>query len=280
MNIKPTRALVVATILLLAPIWAQAQFSKQADIPISTSNNHGIAFDGSQWHIAAIINTPSFNTFDSAFTFQNSVTVAGAISIRGLTYDPNSGNLFLGSNANSTVYEVTTSGTELNSFVAGSGNINALAYDPRDDTIWLARFTGEIEQYARNGGLIDSFSTGPDLDWTGMALDLCTGNLFLLENGDQVYEYQTDGTQIGLVIPTDQIIGNGQGLYYDASTAQLWATSQNDDAALFQDSTRQVCSTIATEPVPSTGRLAIWVLSVLILLIGSRALGTFFRQVN
>lgn len=236
------RSSVFLCLTLIFAGQVDAQFVKQTEIPLTPTPDysHGIAFDGGNWHIANL-NTPSFNTYNSSFSRISQITIPGLVDVRGLAFDSSTGNLWLGDYTSSRVYEVTTTGTLIQDFPVGTG-VNAVAYNPLTDTIWVARFASELQQWSRTGTLISSFST-PGLTWTGLAMDSCSGNLLLMEaQNDLVYEYQTDGTQVGQIIPSDQIIANGQGLYYDAATAELYATSAIDPIiTVFQDPNRTTC---------------------------------------
>ena len=230
---------VLATVLVSSVAFVQpanADFQKIDEIHLSTStSHHGIAFDGSNWHIADPWDD-IFNTYDRNFVFLRTRRVAGVGDMRGLTFDKNSGNLFVGDHDTNIVREVTLDGVEIQQFQV-SHHVNALAYDAVTDTIWTAAYTGVIERRTRTGSLISSFDRGEQ--WTGLAFDEFNNTLIALEDGDTFYEFQTDGTLIARIIPTDQLPYNGLGAAYDAATGTLYATSQSPGiVTVFQDPAR------------------------------------------
>lgn len=230
-------ALVVA-IFAVSP--AAANFIKIGEIVLSsTGNHHGLAFSGANWHIANDF-TNTFHNYDASFNYINDSTVAGISDMRGMTYDRNSGHLFVGDDGGAVVKEVTLSGSIIQSWTGGGSGLNALAYDARDDTIWIAYYgNGQVEHRTRVGGFLSSFSTAPRA-WTGLALAPPSNTLFLMDDNvdDTVWEYTFAGALVGQVITTDQMTGNGLGLAYDPATAILSATSQEGRVSFFQDISR------------------------------------------
>lgn len=65
----------------------------------------------------------------------------------------------------------------------------------------------------------------------------------MLDDDDRLFEYSAAGNQLGTLIPTDFLTGNGQGLFYDSAQGRLFATSQEGRVATFSD--------IARVPEPS-----------------------------
>jgi hypothetical protein len=149
---------------------------------------------------------------------------------------------------------MTAAGSQINQFSTTS-RLNALAYDSRDDTIWLAYFTGLVEKRTRTGGLLTSFTAVPE--WTGLAIDTRNNTLLLLEDNDKLYEYHMNGTLVGQPIATDMIPDNGQGLAYDSSTGRLYATTQQGPGrvTIFDDASRV--------PEPASWMLALGALAVI-----------------
>jgi len=212
----------LVALCLINPPPAFALFSKSGEISLTTGfNHHGLAFDGNYWHIANALNS-NFRTYDASFNYVSTTTITGFTDTRGLTFDPNSGHLFVG-DLYGMIREVSTTGVVIQGFSIPS-NLNALAYDARDNSIWIADYSGLIEHRTRTGSFLSSF-TGSRA-WTGLALDTVNNTLLALEDGDTLYEYRLDGTLIGQIIPTDQIYENGQGLAYDSLAGRLYATTQ------------------------------------------------------
>ena len=116
----------------------------------SPGNHHGIAFDGANWHIGNPF-ANNYHNYAANFTYLGDTSVAGVADLRGVTYDANSNHLFVGDDADSHVAEVTLGGAIINQFATGNTTLNALAYDRRDDTLWLAYFNGRIEKRTRAG---------------------------------------------------------------------------------------------------------------------------------
>ena len=230
-------SMLMAMFAGLAP--ARAAFVNAGSVSLtSPGNHHGIAFDGSNWHIANPF-TNTYHNYAANFTFLNDTSVAGVSDMRGLTYDANSNHLFVGNNGPSTVSEVTLGGTIVNQFTSAISGLNALAFDRRDNTIWLAHFNGAIEKRTRTGTLISSF-TAP-FNVTGLALDPVSNSLFIMESDfDSVSEYRFNGTLVGVAVAADQIPDNGQGLAYDPSIGRLYATTQGPGVVTFFDDPSRV----------------------------------------
>jgi hypothetical protein len=228
MSFPRLRLILLLTAMMLAGAHgvAEAIFTKTDEIHLTTDgSHHGLAFDGADWHIGNPF-TDTIRTYDAAFNYLSTIVVPGVQDMRGIAFDSNSGHLFAGDDSTNVVREITLSGTQVNQFSGAgiSSSLNALAYDSRDDTIWLAYFSGLIEKRARTGTLINSFSKIPN--WTGLAIDKRSNSLLALEDNDTLFEYRFDGTLIGQIIATDQIFENGQGLAYDSNIGRLYATTQ------------------------------------------------------
>jgi len=229
---------------------AFAAFTKIDEIPLTTSgSHHGIAFDGEFWLIADT--DDGFNRYNSNFTAVGSTTVPGFIDMRGLTFNPNSGNLFLGDNDLSFVRQVTLSGATVGQFATTTNTLNPLAYDGQSDTIWLGYCDGNIENRTLAGSLLSSFSI--DDCWTGLAYDDFNNTLLGLSHGNDLvlHEFETDGTPLGQQSLFGQIQDNPQGIAYDSSTGSLYVTSQIPGrVTIFQDASRTI-------PEPTTCTLAL-----------------------
>lgn len=229
-------ALGVVTLFLINSLTAFG-FTKTGELIVSTDfNHHGLAFDGNQWHIANALNS-NYRTYGPSFNYISTTTMAGFTDTRGMTYDPNSGHLFVG-DLYGMIREVTLGGTVIQGFSIPS-TLNALAYDARDDSLWIADYSGLIEHRTRTGLFLSSFTSARQ--WTGLALDPGNNTLLALEDGDTLYEYKLDGTLIGQIISSDQIFENGQGLAYDPAIGRLYATTQAPGRiTIFDDPARVV----------------------------------------
>ena len=239
--------------------WDDFTFTVSAFTPIGSATTgrmlHGIAFDGTQWHSANF--TSGWDSFDTSFLLLGSTTVPGGPNeSRGFVYDSNAGTFFVGDVfSGSTVFEVTPGGTVLNSFPSGHSVMNAIAFNPLDDTLWVVDVDLGVRHLTRTGAFLGSFSTGPSVRWTGAAFDPGRNTLLLLEsNSDQVYEYDPSGSLLGIPANFDVVPGNGQGLHYDHTTGILHVTgiSLAGDIAILQRSISTTTTTSSTSSTSST----------------------------
>ena len=243
MRASSNRLLLVHTmsataLVLLGASAAHAVFVNAGSVSLtSPGNHHGIAFDGTNWHIGNTFTT-SYHNYSSSFAYLGDTNIGAGADLRGVAYDPNTNHLFTSDDGDSTVREVTIGGTVVSQFNTGISTLNAVAFDARDNTIWLAYFNGRIDKRTRTGTVISSF-TAPH-NWTGLALDPVNNTLLAMDDPDTVFEYRFDGTSLGAVIPTDQLSGNGQGLAYNASIGRLYATSQTPGIVTFFDDPSRV----------------------------------------
>jgi DNA-binding beta-propeller fold protein YncE len=232
--------LSIISLALLGPFAAtgSAAFSQTAVIDLSTTGNHfGIAFDGSMWHVSDTHN--HIYNYDAAFTYLSTSTVNLLdVNLRGLAYDPNSNHLFAANFENENVRELALNGTQIQQFQTDALEIDSVAFDPADNTIWIADFTGTIQKTTRTGQSLFHFTTLHE--WTGLAIDTYHDTLLALDNNDTVYEYNFSGTQLGQVIATDLIFGNGLSLTYDPNLGRLYALANSGDVTILDDPTRAV----------------------------------------
>ena len=201
-------------------------------IPITgPTNRHGIAWDGAEWHIASSL-SGYFADYDAGFTSLGTTSVAGVSAMRGLTYAPSSNTLFVADFNSRKVMEVDLAGNVLGQFTS-TDVLNALAYDTSDDTLWLLSFGGHVQHRTRSGQLLGDDSIGA-LTWTGMAYNSTADTLILLSAVDDLlFEYDTSLNLLRTLVSTDQMSGNGQGLFYDATDGSIYATVQDGDVHVF-----------------------------------------------
>jgi hypothetical protein len=162
-----------------------------------------------------------------------------------LGYWGNTGNLLIGDNTTDTIYEVDTSGTVLNSFASGGNALNALAFDPNNNSLFAVHFGGEVREVTTAGIFLNSFNVA--LSLTGGAFDSLDDTLLLMDSSlEMVREYSTTGLLLDTPLAVDAVTNNGQGLHYDSLSGVLHVTSQDGDIAIWQ------CTVGSPIPEPST----------------------------
>jgi DNA-binding beta-propeller fold protein YncE len=223
----------------MIPGLAVASFGLIDTINLGTDQSHGITTDGTKWYVGAIWEN-AWDEFDSGFVFLTTTFIPGCGEVRGLSYDPDTGHMFVGDYQYSQIHETDLTATILNSWPT-IGSQNAVAVNLCDGTIWVASYSQGVAHYDKQGLLLGSFAT-PGLNWTGLAIDPCAETLLLWECGDLVYEYDWDGNQVGIPISYDPTPDNGQGLYYDHEQAKLFATDQYGMLYVFFDPDRPTCT--------------------------------------
>jgi hypothetical protein len=91
--------------------------------------------------------------------------VTGFGDLRGMAYDPNAGHLFV-SDATGVIRELTLEGATVQKFsIPSVGFLNALAFDPTTDTLWLALFDegiNTVRAQARCLARLVSWTGSPD----------------------------------------------------------------------------------------------------------------------
>src|SRR5262245_45952522 len=98
---------------------ANAQFSKIGDVSVG-SVGHGIAFDGTAFHVAERGNY--WRNYTTAFVATGTTTYTTTAETRGLSYDPIGGTLFAGDFTTGTVREATLGGTTIQNWTTGFGD--------------------------------------------------------------------------------------------------------------------------------------------------------------
>ena len=251
-------AIVVSSVLAVSASMASADFVYQQGFTVNTNTSsggiHGLASDGDQFYIGVF--TDGISVHDGGFDQLSIIPNPGPFGgIRGLAFDQSNGTLLAGNHDSGDVYRVSTDGSLLNTFnVMGSSQLNAVGVDGNSGDVFVAGYNGNIQRHSSTGALISSFSLGSTL--TGLAIDDVNESVFVMSSQtDRVYEYDYSGNLISTAIidATPQPSANGQGLYYNNTTGQLYVTAQSGRISIYADSTRAV--------VPAPGALALFGLS-------------------
>jgi hypothetical protein len=233
-------AIITAATLGFVADSAEAIFVEGPEILPGTSQHHGIVFEGTRWYIANIF-SGGLHQYNTAFTSLGDINFPGVAQTRGLTRSPTAGHLIASDYEGGQIFDLNpAAGTSSALFAAFE--INAVALDTSDNTLWMVRFdtgggSGLVEHRQLNGTMLGSFAT-PTLQLTGIAYDPRSDTLFLMETEDRIFEFTTTGTGLGPVVATDEINGNGQDLYYDPAIGRLYATSQEQPISVFNDPSR------------------------------------------
>jgi DNA-binding beta-propeller fold protein YncE len=214
-------------------------------------NYYGLAFDGSQWHVSSPLNNFWWN-LSPTFSPLGTTAVVNERDMRGLDYSTTLNQLVIDDVTNETIRFVNLDGTVQRQFSAGTPVLEGLDFDDRDSTVWVALFSGQVQQWSSAGQLLFSFNglaSLPSLTfgWSGIAIDPTNNHLFLMNDNDDIYEFKMTGQLLGKII-SDPFPGtvffsdNGQGLNYDPVTMILRATSQSGELVAFQAHVPEPCT--------------------------------------
>jgi hypothetical protein len=234
------RAIAIVTCTALAAA-AHADFGIVDQFPIQTSNNQAfsLAFDGTNWNVTTITSA-RWDVFDQDFNRLSTTIASAGSQFRALGFSERRETIFAVDYPSGTVYEFNLDGTRVGSFSGPARNqVNAIGVDRFDDTVWLVTFAGGVYHYEPTGALLGSFTV--PFNVSGLAIDEAAGTLLLMESSnDFVHEYDFDGNFVGVPIGQDVVPGNGLGLFYDAYSATLCATTQSGppQVTVFQDPDR------------------------------------------
>jgi len=228
--------------------------AKAAFIPVDSETlipfTWGIAYDGdATWSVGQFIST-GWALYDTDFILTGSGGASNTGAKRGLAYDGLTDTVFAARrDATDAIYEVSLANTVVQQFNTGTSfNLNGVATDSTDGSLWLAYFDGVIENRTSTGGLISSFVGGGvgAGDWTGIVVDSFNNTLLVLGGVDELFEYDKSGSLIGQQALS--LAGNnGLGVEYIADTGKLYVTSQDGVLTILQDAGR-----IGAVPEPST----------------------------
>jgi hypothetical protein len=196
---------------------------------------HGIARVGNEWFMANL--DEGWNIYDTGFVQTGTTRIPELGQTRGMVLDTSSGNLFVGDGRADTIFEVSPSGVIQDSFSSAGTGLNALAYNPNDDTLYAVHYGGFVSHLTTMGAPLDDFTITTD-KLTGAAWDSESNTLLVLtfdySHLDLVKEYTTDGELVGTPLAVDAVTGNGQGLHYNSQTGVLHVTSQFGTVALWE----------------------------------------------
>jgi hypothetical protein len=240
-----TRALAIFTAIaasaLAVDVVGNRTWTEISSIQLSPPGDYfSLAFDGSQWHISAPNHGYWWN-LSPTFAPLGTTTVAGAVDMRGLDYSTTLHQIVIDDNFTGNVSFVNLNGTVQSQFSVGAFGPNGLDFDDRDSTVWVARYTGVVQQWSAAGQLLFSFNAqSPSLGvhWTGIAIDPTNNRLFLMDDSDDIYEYKMTGQLLGKIIDDpfpslEPYVGNGVGVIYDPVNMLLRVTSQGGGLVTF-----------------------------------------------
>jgi hypothetical protein len=105
------------------------------DASANSSEPGGVTTDGTFLYVADA-NNAEVDIYDLDGVFQSSFGVAG--TPHGITYNPNTGNLYMVHFLNDSVVEYTTAGALVDTYsLAGSSTYRGIEYDPQRNGYWI-----------------------------------------------------------------------------------------------------------------------------------------------
>lgn len=237
MNTTAVFTLVLASTASIA----SASFVYQSDFTVALSDPtgiHGLASDGTNFFLGSFESGVSVR--DGSFTESMLFGTPAFGQTRGVGFDASTGTLLVGNYTNGDVYRMSTAGALLDTMsLSTPAQMNAVGADGNTGNIFTLEFGGLIQQHAGDGTFLSSFNIGFNL--TGLAVDDVNQSIFVMySTDDMIREYDYNGNLLGTAVADGSTAGNGQGLYYDNTTAELYVTSQRGEITVWADSTRQV----------------------------------------
>ena len=171
---------------------------------VETGEPGGITTDGTFVYISDNAND-QIQIYSATGVFQSSVAVAG--TLHGITFNPNTGNLYIVDYGAGTVLERTTAGAAVNTYnLTGGGNAHrGIEYDAQRNGYWVVdEIRGIVELYSLDFSVVrQSFSVAPGSH--GVAVK---GNKLYVS--DQTVAYIFDITEFQLAVPF--FLDNGTNL--------------------------------------------------------------------
>ena len=205
----------------------------------------GIETDGN-FIYTAYWNTGSagryFDRYDMDGNFVEGFEVSGAVDVRDMAYNPNTG-YFYGAAANTSLFEMDfTQGSEaLVSTITAATDCRAIAYDDDDDTFWGNNWDSPLTEFDITGtatsntmAVTSQYGAAYD-NWTDSENPTIWG--FSSDGGtpaNTLIEYGMDGTLTGRTIDISSApgfnagIGGGLASYEENGVAYLLADIQQD----------------------------------------------------
>lgn len=192
-----------------------------------------------------------FDRYTMDGTFVEGFEVTGAIDIRDMAYNPNTG-YFYGAAANTSLFEMDfTQGSEaLVSTITAATASRAIAYDDDDMTFWANNWDSNLTEFGLDGTATGNSFVSPSI--YGAAYDNWSDPenptmwLFVGTGGDTqtaLVEYSLDGTATGRVIDISSMpgfnagVGSGSGglaSYEEGGIAYLLANTQMDPNRVYK----------------------------------------------
>jgi sugar lactone lactonase YvrE len=121
----------------------------------------------------------------------------------------------------------------------GTAFVGGVDYDPINDTIWTVDQTNDlIHRFDRVGNLLLTFpapiapgTTANPLP-IGAAVDPTTGNLWIVDEAEIVYELRPDGSPTGASFRTTPTIVDASGLAFDPEARTLFVSQDSGTRAI------------------------------------------------
>lgn len=184
-----------------------------------------------------------YYSFSPATSTYKDFEVPGGYTNVGLAYDPVLDCLWSGDYTNGEVHAVNKyTGEEISSFSIPDGdtNLQGVAYDASDDTLWVCLDTnGLICNYSKSGELIRTINTFSGVMLTAALSCIPDTNYLLVGvNLSPVLHKidKTTGVEVGTITVsgiTDS--GGTDGLAYDESDDTLWVTQNGNTSIVHCD---------------------------------------------
>ncbi|MBL8898980.1 MAG: hypothetical protein JNM84_15170 [Planctomycetes bacterium] len=121
----------------------------------------------------------------------------------------------------------------------GTSFVGGVDYDPINDTLWTVDQTNDlIQRFDRAGNLLATFPAPIPPGTTanplpiGAAVDPVTGNLWVVDEAEVVYEMRVDGTLTGVNFRTTPTIVDASGLAFDPETRHLFVSQDSGTRAI------------------------------------------------